>query len=52
MTTVYDNVTLKPCEKCGNDNWKYVDDIDHDGGTCAVYECQTCKYTIHIELPD
>jgi hypothetical protein len=43
---------IKPCSKCGKDDWKSFDDIDHDGGTCALYKCQTCGRIIHIELPD
>lgn len=51
MTTIWNGAQLKPC-KCGADDWEYVDDVDHDDGTCEVYRCRACKSTIHVELPD
>ncbi|MDE2097992.1 MAG: hypothetical protein KGL39_12135 [Patescibacteria group bacterium] len=48
----WNGAELKPCKDCGADDWKQLDDIDHDDGTCEVFKCGGCQRTIHIELPD
>lgn len=37
---------------CGSFDVKYIEDRDHDMGTCEVFKCQSCGKRIHIEMPD
>jgi hypothetical protein len=40
---------------CGSTDIVYVEDHDHDAGTCQVFRCRACSRPIHshrIELPD
>ena len=32
--------------------WVYVEDVDHDDGTCAVYRHEATGRTVHVEIPD
>lgn len=31
---------------------KFIEDEDHDGGTCSIYDCPNCGKQFHVELPD
>jgi hypothetical protein len=40
---------------CGSTDSVYVEDHDHDGASCQVFQCKACSMRIHshrIELPD
>lgn len=43
---------LKPCDVCGADAWRHIDDHDNGDWEEASYECQHCKRMIYVELPD
>jgi hypothetical protein len=30
----------------------YVEDVDHDDGSCEVFKCRACGKRVHVELPD
>ncbi len=51
VTKAWTGGELKPCT-CGVDDWRSLDDSDHDGGSCERFECKACGRVIHIELPD
>lgn len=46
--------TGKPavCEHCDSMNCQYVKDVDHDDGSCEVFDCRACGRRFHVELPD
>ena len=39
------------CPKCGGEV-EYVKDMDHDFGTCEIFDCLVCGHRIHVEMPD
>jgi len=46
-----DDDTTPKCNRCGGP-MHYVKDVDHDEGTCEVYDCDVCGHRMHFELPD
>jgi hypothetical protein len=34
------------------EGWRYVEDVSHDRGDCAVYRHEATGRTVHVELPD
>jgi hypothetical protein len=40
------------CDWCKSTLVQYVKDVDHDDGSCEVFECLACNHRIHVELPD
>jgi hypothetical protein len=46
----WDGATVK-CD-CGSSDCEYVKDVDHDDGSCEVFQCLACNRHFHVELPD
>jgi hypothetical protein len=39
------------CDEC-NGPVDYLEDVEHDDGSCEVFRCRVCGKRVHVELPD